>query len=133
MTIIEYTPRTFGARMQHRREIRRMTDGVMPRNTTPALLAVFVAVTILFTLALCAWWSAGAAAEEYTFAAVTGAPNGLWVRQGPGVEYPTQYLLANGARLVLHDTQSGFALVAWPNRPTATIGWVSVDYLEVVR
>ena len=46
MTIIEYTPHSFGARIQHKREIRRMTDRVMPRTTTPALLAVFVAVFV---------------------------------------------------------------------------------------
>lgn len=132
MTIIEYTPHSFGARIQHKREIRRMTDGVMPRNTTPALLAVFVAVAILFTLALCGWWNAGAVAETYAQVSVN-PESGLNLRQGPGMEYQICGQLANETRLLILDIQNGWVLVAWPKYPEHPMGWVCGDYLEVLR
>lgn len=132
MTIVEYQPSTVTTRLHHRREIRRMTDGVMPRNTLPAMLLAFVLVLLLFFLALCLWWNAGAMAEEYTRCRVT-AETYLRVRTGPGIEYRQATIAMSGAELILLDSQNGWALVSWPASPETSAGWVSSKYIEVHR
>lgn len=132
MNVIEYMPRTGLAIARHRRKIRRMADGVMPRNTLPALLIAAVAVLAAFCMALMAWWNAGAVAETYARVTVS-AGSGLNVRKGPGAGYESRWQLASGAKVLLLDSQSGWALVAWPKYPEAPLGWVSIDYIEVVR
>lgn len=137
MTIIEYTPQNLTGRIQHRKRIQRMTDGIMPRNTAWAMLTVCVLVIAFFLGSCIVWWNAGAVAEEYDWnvyvRVAISDDSGLWVRRGPGTEYYASYLIGNGFALILKDTRPGWALVASPNYPDEPLGWVCSDYLEVVR
>lgn len=136
MTIIEYTPQNLEWKIRHRRRIRHMTDGIMPRNMEYAMLIATVLVVVFFVFSCAIWWN-GALAEGYdytTYVRVTvDADSGLWVRQGPGTECHASYMLGNGAMLALKDTRPGWALVAWPKYPDTPLGWVCSDYLEVLR
>lgn len=135
MTIIEYTPQNLSWRMQHRKKIRRMTDGIMPRNVERAILIAAVLTTIFFTFCIAVWWNEGAIAEDYnTYVRVTvSEDSGLWVRRGPGTDYYAAYMIGNGFELVLKDTRPGWALVASTKYPDAPLGWVCSDYLEVLH
>lgn len=136
MTIIEYTPQNLTGRIQHRKRIQRMTDGIMPRNTAWAMLTVCVLVLAFFLGSCIIWWNAGAVAEGYdwnTYVRVVHAENGLWVRTGPGTECGKCCMLGEGGKMLLKDTRPGWALVATPEYPDRLIGWVCSDYLEVIR
>lgn len=137
MTIIEYTPQNLTGRIQHRKRIQRMTDGIMPRNTAWVMLIACVLVVAFFLGSCIIWWNAGAIAEGYdwnTYVRVTVSDDsGLCVRRGPGTEYYASSLIGNGYELILKDTRPGWALVASPKYPDTPLGWVCSDYLEVVR
>lgn len=136
MTIIELEPRTAASVYRHKRQIRRMTEGIMPRNTSWAMLITCVLVVMFVAFTGWVWWSDGAVAEGYdynTYVRVVNAENGLWVRTGPGTEYGKCCMLGEGGKMLLKDTRPGWALVATPEYPDRLIGWVCSDYLEVVR
>lgn len=136
MTIIEYTPQNLSWRIQHKRKIRRMVDGIMPRNFERVILALAALCVIFFAFCIAVWWNEGAMAEEYdynTYVRVVNAENGLRVRRGPGTDYYAAYMIGNGFELVLKDTRPGWALVASAKYPDKPFGWVCSDYLEVLH
>lgn len=136
MTIIEYTPHNLTERIQHRKKIRRMTDGLIPRNLEWAMLITLILVIAFFTLCIAVWWTEGAIAEGYdynTYVRVVNAANGLWVRTGPGTEHTKSCMLGEGGKWLLKDTRPGWALLASVKYPDRLIGWVCSDYLEAIR
>lgn len=91
MVIIELEPRTTANIYRHKRQIRRMAEDIMPRNTSWALVITCVLVVMFMVFAGWVWWSDGAVAEDCdwnTYARVNVSDgSGLWVRRGPGTEY----------------------------------------------
>lgn len=137
MTIIELEPRTAANVYRHKRQIRRMAEDIMPRNTAWVMLIACVLVVSFMVFAGWVWWNGGAVAEscDYnTYVRVTVSDgSGLCVRRGPGTGYYASFLIGNGYELILKDTRPGWALVASPKYPDTPLGWVCSDYLEVIR
>lgn len=89
---------------------------------TLGLIMVFMFTWMFLDIAL---------AERYDICCVN-AGGGLNVREGPGTEYRTSFLLADQAKVVVIETHDNWALVNFQSMigKREPFGWVCMDYLH---
>ena len=92
----------------------------------------FMVTLALLMVGLLTWMFVGTALAERYDICVVDAGGGLKVREGPGLEFRTSFLLADRAEVVICDVVDNWALVNFRNLigKREPFGWVCLDYLH---